>query len=87
MAFSEETVISKIEILEDGQMQIRRSDRVLKDGVVIAETYHREVLKPGSNLEGKDARIVAAANAIWTPAVIQAFEDKSQLRDARAPKA
>lgn len=73
MALSEQSIIDKIEILEDGRLQVRRADRVLRDGVVIAETYHREVLEPGADVSAKDARVKQAAQAFWTDDVKAAF--------------
>ena len=63
---TELSVIDKIEVLEDGQIQIRRADKVLRDGVEIAKTYHRHVLTPGADLRGQDAKVVAVANAVWS---------------------
>ena len=65
MAITELSVIDKIEILEDGQIQVRRADTVLRDGVEIAKTYHRSVLAPGDDLTNQDPRVVAVAHAVW----------------------
>jgi hypothetical protein len=66
MVFTEQSVIDKIEILPDGQIQVRRADRVLRAGVVIAETLHRHVLRPGDPIADQDARVRAVAAAVWT---------------------
>ena len=63
---TELSVIDIIEVLEDGQIQVRRADKVLRDGVEIAKTYHRHVLAPGDDLTGQDAKVVAIATAAWT---------------------
>jgi urease accessory protein UreE len=65
VALQEISVIDKIEVLEDGQIQVRRADKVLKDGVEIAKLYHRHVLAPGDDLTGQDAKVVAIATAVW----------------------
>lgn len=62
---TELSVIDKIEVLENGQIQVRRADKVLRDGVEIAKTYHRYVLAPGDDLSGQDARVAAVATAVW----------------------
>ena len=74
---TEQSVIDKIEVLEDGVIQVRRADRVLRDGVVIAHTYHRHLLLPSDSLGDQDARVAAVAKAIWTRDVIAAFEAKA----------
>ena len=77
MALVKETVTDKIEVLEDGQIQVREATYVLEDGVRIAgPMYHRSVIQPGEATSGKAARIAAVAEAVWTPEVIDAYETK-----------
>ena len=72
----EQIVIDQITILEDGQIQVRKATRVLKDGVKIAETYHRHVLSPGADLANEDPKVVAQATTTWTEDVISAWNAK-----------
>ena len=71
---TEQTVISAITVLEDGQLQIRRSRRVFDGSNMIAEQYHRHVLAPGDTTTQEDARVQAVAGLLWTPAVIDAYK-------------
>ena len=75
MAFTE-TQEYKIEVLENGTLQVRRADIVLKDGVEIGRQFHRHVLTPGSDLTNEVQRVVDVANATWTPEVISAYETR-----------
>jgi urease accessory protein UreE len=74
MALEEKSVVDKIEVLLQGQIQVRRRDQVLKDGTEIAATYHRHVLSPGDDLSNEDPRVAAIAEATWTPEVIAAYQ-------------
>ena len=74
MALEEKSVVDKIEVLLLGQIQVRRRDQILKDGVEVAATYHRHVLSPGDNLTNEDPRVVAIAEATWTPEVIAVYQ-------------
>lgn len=74
MALEEKSVVDKIEVLLLGQIQVRRRDQILKDGVEVAATYHRHVLSPGDDLTNEDPRVVAIAEATWTPEVIAAYQ-------------
>jgi urease accessory protein UreE len=74
MALEEKSVVDKIEVLLLGQIQVRRRDQILKDGTEIAATYHRHVLSPGDDLSNEDPRVVAIAEATWTPEVIAAYQ-------------
>jgi hypothetical protein len=74
MALIEQSVIDQVEVTRDSSVNVRRADLVLKDGVEIAKTYHRHVLAPGADLSGEDAKVVAIAQAAWTPEVLAAYE-------------
>ena len=74
MALSKETVVDKIEVLENGTIQVRAATRVLEDGEVLSSSYHRHVLQPGDDLTNEDPKVVAIANAAWTPEVIAAYQ-------------
>ena len=76
--YSEQSVIDKIEILEDGQIQIRKANRVLKDGIKISETYHRHCIAPGDNLTNEDPRVIAQAQTAWTEEVVNAYLEKKE---------
>jgi len=58
---TEESVIDQITVDEFGNVNVRRSDRVLRDGVVIAQTYHRHVVAVDAVLTTQDARVAAIA--------------------------
>ena len=70
---TEQSVIDQITVLEDGQIQVRRANKVLRDGVEIARTYHRHVLAPGANVTKEDVRVKAVARVIHTPEVVAAY--------------
>jgi len=72
--YTEQSVIDTINARDTGHIEIRTSNRVLKDGVIISTTYHRHVLSPGDDLTTQDERVAAIAVASWTPAVVAAYE-------------
>ncbi len=74
MALTKEIVVDKIEVLEMGQVQVRTATRVLEDGVLLSQSFHRHVLAPGDDLSGQDEKVSAIATATWTPAVVSAYE-------------
>ena len=83
MAFTEKQDY-KIEVLEDGCLQVRRSDIVLKDGVEVGRTFHRHVLAPGADTSNEVQRVKDVAAATWTPEVVAAYE-ASQSNASAAP--
>ena len=75
MALTKETVVDKIEVLENGTIQVRSATRVLEEGEVLSSSFHRNTLTPGSDTANEDAKVVAIANATWTADVVTAYND------------
>ena len=74
MSLSEKTVIDKIEVLENGAIQVRQANIIEKDGKELTRNFHRHVLQPGDDLTDQDTKVVAIANVVWTPEVIAAYQ-------------
>ena len=67
---TEKTVVDKLEVLHDGTVQVREANQVLRDGVVIAQTYHRYVVSitdPAPDLSRLDEASLAIVTAARTP--------------------
>ena len=75
MALTKETVVDKIEIVGDYKhVQVRTATRVLEDGVVLSQSYHRHVVAPdATDISGEDAQVQAVCNAVHTQAVKDAY--------------
>ena len=67
-------VVDKIEVAENGAVQVRTATRVSEDGVVISQSYHRHVVAPGADYAGEDARVQAICAATHTADVIAAYK-------------
>jgi len=84
MALTKEIIVDKIEVLENGIVQVRTATRVLEDGTQLSQAYHRHFLEPSTkdsgswadtDISGEDARVQAVANATWTSAVKTAWQE------------
>jgi hypothetical protein len=82
MALTKTEVVDKIEVLENGTIQVRCATRVLEDGAVLSSSFHRHVLAPNDDLTDQDPKVVAIANATWTAEVISAYEAKMAEQEA-----
>jgi hypothetical protein len=77
------SVIDSINIMEMGTVEIRRADKIFEDGKEISKSYHRHVLAPGDSTVDENERVIAVANAVWTPEVISAYQtelEKNKLK-------
>jgi len=72
--YSEEKVVDRIEVLEQGQIQVRVATKVYKDGVEIAKTYERHVVSPTDIISpNEDERVKAVASAVHTKEVVDNY--------------
>ncbi len=83
MALTEVKVIDKIEVIENGTLQVREATRIMKDGEQIAQTYHRWSFAPASDISAMPANVQAIAQVAWTPEVIAAYEQAQAEAQAR----
>ena len=77
MTITKDIVIDQITILEDGTILYREATRIVEDGKTLTQTYHRISLIPGQDLTGQPDNVIAIANVVWTPSVIEAFANRS----------
>jgi len=66
MALEKITVVDKIEVVENGNVQVRTATRIVEDGNVISTSYHRHVLAQGDDISGEDPKVQAICNAVWS---------------------
>jgi hypothetical protein len=71
---TKQTVIDQITVTENGIILYREATRIIEDGKVLTQTYHRSSLTPGQDLTGQPDKVIAIAQAAWTPEVIAAYQ-------------
>lgn len=79
MALEKIQVVDLIEILENGCVQVRTATRILDDGEVISNSFHRHVVAPGDDYSQEDDRVKAICSAIQTPEVIAKYKESQQV--------
>ena len=74
MALTETKVIDKIEIIQNGTVQVREATLILRDGEEIAKTYRRWSFAPASDVSEMPANVAAICTVAWTEEVIAAYQ-------------
>lgn len=70
-------VIDKIEILEDGVVQVREVTRAYDDdGSLIGERYARWTLVPGQDVSAEKPRVRKVCGDVWDAATLSAYQAK-----------
>lgn len=76
MALKKIVVVDRIEVLENGSVQVRTKTAIMEDGKQISGTFHRHVVAPGDDYSGENARVQAICAAVHTPEIITAYQAK-----------
>jgi hypothetical protein len=66
-------IVDRIEVVENGCVQVRTKTAIKEDGVQISGTFHRHVVAPGDDYSAEDARVQAICAAVHTEEVIAAY--------------
>ena len=74
MSLTKEVVADKIEVVtgqdEDGNattsVQVRTATRVLEDGAVISQSYHRHVIQSGDDWSSEPTNVQTICNAVFS---------------------
>ena len=83
MALKKEVIIDLIQVLEDGQIQVRRATRIYEDDKMLSQSYHRHVVEPGTDYSDQDPEVIAVCQAIHTADKIKKFKDKEAANLAK----
>jgi hypothetical protein len=67
-------IVDRIEVLENGCVQVRTKTAIMEDGKQISVTYHRHVVAPGDDYSGEDTRVQGVCAALHTAEVIAAYK-------------
>lgn len=67
-------VVDRIEVVENGSVQVRTKTAIREDGVEISGSFHRHVVAPGDDYSKQDARVQAICKATHTAAVVTAYK-------------
>ena len=64
----------RYEILENGIIQVRRSDIISEDGVDIATNYDRRLIAPGDDVSNESQEVQDLAAVVHTQARIDSYQ-------------
>ena len=78
MSLTKEQVIDKIEIIENGVVQIRQATKILEDGNELSKSYHRWTIAPGQDYSDQPDNVKAICAVAHTPAVIATYEAQQE---------
>jgi predicted thioesterase len=79
MALEKIEVVDRIEVLENGCVQVREKTAIMEDGKQISESFHRHVIVPGQDYSQEDDRVKAICKATHTKSVVDAYKATKEI--------
>jgi len=76
-------IVDRIEVVENGSVQVRTKTAIMENGKQISGNFHRHVVAPGDDYSGEDARVQAICAATHTPEVIAAYKTIQEAKQAK----
>jgi archaellum component FlaF (FlaF/FlaG flagellin family) len=76
-------IVDRIEVVENGSVQVRTKTAIMEDGKQISGNFHRHVVAPGDDYSGEDTRVQGICAALHTAGVIAAYK-AAQLKEFAA---
>lgn len=73
MALEKVVIVDRIEVVQNGSVQVRTKTAIMEDGKQISGNFHRHVVAPGDDYSTEDARVQAICAATHTLEVIAAY--------------
>lgn len=74
MALEKVEAVDRIEVVENGCVQVRIKTAIMEDGKQISSSFHRHVVAPGSDYSKEEERVQAICRATHTSEVIAAYK-------------
>ena len=74
MALTKEIKVDRIEVLENGSVQVRTKTAIIENGKEISSTFHRHVVAPGEDYSAEENRVKAICAATHTESVIASYK-------------
>lgn len=66
-------VVDRCEVVENGIVQVRVATRIMEDGNILSQSFHRHCIVPGDDYSQEEAKVRALCAAVHTTECIAAY--------------
>jgi len=74
MSLEKQVLIDKIEVVENGTVQVRQATIITEDGNEISRTFHRWCIAPGEDYSTQEQQVQDICKVTHTAEVIAAYQ-------------
>jgi len=78
MALDKQVLIDRIEVVENGTVQVRQATIITEDGNQISRTFHRWCITPSQDYSDQEDKVKAICQVAHTPEVIAAYQAQQE---------
>ena len=78
MSLDKQTKIDKIEIVENGTVQVRQATIITDNGNQVSRTYHRWCIAPGEDYSTQEQQVQDICKVTHTAEVIAAYQAQQE---------
>ena len=86
MSLEKQTKIDRVEVVENGIVQVRQATIITEDGNQISRTYHRWTIAPGEDYSTQEQQVQDICKVTHTPEVIAAYQAQQEANKLGAPQ-
>jgi len=80
MTLDKQILIDRIEVVENGTVQVRQATIITEDSNQISRTFHRWTIAPGNNYSAQEQQVQDICKVTHTPEVIAAYQAQQEAR-------
>jgi len=85
--FEKQTIVDRIEVMQDHTVAVRYLITVTEDGQPFAEQSKAIYFKPGDDYSAEDAKVQSVCALIHTPEVVAAYQATQLPKTVQIPQA
>ena len=74
MTLDKQVLIDRIEVVENGTVQVRQATIITEDGKQVSRTFHRWVITPSQDYSDQEDKVKDICRVTHTPEVIAAYK-------------
>ena len=78
MALDKQVLIDRIEVGENGTVQVRQATIITEDGNQISRTFHRWCIAPSQDYSDQEDKVKAICQVTHTPEVIATYKAQQE---------
>ena len=78
MSLNKQTIIDRIEVVENGIVQIRQATIITDNGNQVSRTFHRWCIAPSQDYSDQEDKVKAICQATHTPEVIATYKAQQE---------